>query len=289
MSDHISNMIGVDISKAHLDAHALPSGRAARFANNAAGIRKLAAWAGPAECVVYESTGPWHRAFEEPLAGELPLARVNALRAALRAGAGPGGEDGRGGREGAGQDGRGDGTAARGADDAGAARSRRTADGARRAGAGQVGKRRNRDSGTSRAWHHVGPRRIRTALITLSKAVLFTPRLDPPLCGCRSRLRSLDRHEGPAGAPKGRRACLPASNSLETPGGSRATSPHPSSTRSWSSACCVSARLPCRDFYTSRGAMVKPGASVGVSCPRRAKRRLRWTHRNTGAVRRVRR
>ena len=81
MSDHISNMIGVDISKAHLDAHAPPSGRAARFANNAAGIRKLAAWAGPAECVVYESTGPWHRAFEEPLAGELPLARVNALRA----------------------------------------------------------------------------------------------------------------------------------------------------------------------------------------------------------------
>ena len=48
MSDHTPNMIGVDISKAHLDAHALPSGRAARFANNAAGIRKLAAWAGPA-------------------------------------------------------------------------------------------------------------------------------------------------------------------------------------------------------------------------------------------------
>ncbi len=81
MSDHTSNTIGVDISKAHLDAHALPSGRAARCANNAAGIRKLAAWAGPAECVVYESTGPWHRALEEALAGELPLARVNALRA----------------------------------------------------------------------------------------------------------------------------------------------------------------------------------------------------------------
>ena len=43
MSDHTPNTVGVDISKAHLDAHALPSGRAERFANNAAGIRKLAA------------------------------------------------------------------------------------------------------------------------------------------------------------------------------------------------------------------------------------------------------
>ena len=40
------NMIGVDISKTHLDAHALPSGRTARFSNNAAGFKKLAAWAG---------------------------------------------------------------------------------------------------------------------------------------------------------------------------------------------------------------------------------------------------
>ena len=81
MSDHTPNTVGVDISKVHLDAHALPSGRAERFANNAAGIRKLAAWAGPADWVVYESTGPWHRALEEALAGELPLARVNAMRA----------------------------------------------------------------------------------------------------------------------------------------------------------------------------------------------------------------
>lgn len=81
MSDHTPNTIGVDISKTHLDAHALPSGRSARFANSAAGARKLAAWAGPAKCVVYESTGPWHRALEEALSGELPLSRVNALRA----------------------------------------------------------------------------------------------------------------------------------------------------------------------------------------------------------------
>ena len=81
MGDHTLNTVGVDISKAHLDAHALPSGRAERFANNAAGIRKLAAWAGATDWVVCESTGPWHRALEEALAGELPLSRVNAMRA----------------------------------------------------------------------------------------------------------------------------------------------------------------------------------------------------------------
>ena len=71
--------------------------------------------------VVYESTGPWHRALEEALAGELPLSRVNALRARRFAQALGQGEDGRGGRLGAGQDGRGDGAAARGAVDADAA------------------------------------------------------------------------------------------------------------------------------------------------------------------------
>ena len=56
--------------------------RSARFANNAAGIKRLAEWIGaPVQCVVYESTGPWHRALEEALADTLPLACVNALRA----------------------------------------------------------------------------------------------------------------------------------------------------------------------------------------------------------------
>ena len=81
MSAHTPSTVGVDISKAHLDAHALPSGLAARFSNDAAGFKKLAAWAGAADWVVYACTGPWHRAFEEALAGELPLARVNAMRA----------------------------------------------------------------------------------------------------------------------------------------------------------------------------------------------------------------
>ncbi len=82
MTQDTSKTVGVDISKAHLDVHEWPSGRSKRFPNNAAGFRALAAWIGPeVKCVVYESTGPWHRAMEEALAARLPLARVNAMRA----------------------------------------------------------------------------------------------------------------------------------------------------------------------------------------------------------------
>ena len=82
MNDHTADAVGVDISKAHLDAHRHATGEAARFANAADGFEELAAWiADPGAVVVYESTGPWHRDFEESLAGRLPLARVNALRA----------------------------------------------------------------------------------------------------------------------------------------------------------------------------------------------------------------
>ena len=82
MNHHTPNTIGVDISKAHLDAHELPSGRVRQFDNNAAGITKLVKWISPdVDCLVYESTGPFHRVLEETLAGTLPLARVNAARA----------------------------------------------------------------------------------------------------------------------------------------------------------------------------------------------------------------
>ena len=82
MNDHTADVVGVDISKAHLDAHRHSTGESARFANAATGFDELAAWVGDAATlVVYESTGPWHRAFEERLAGRLSLARVNALRA----------------------------------------------------------------------------------------------------------------------------------------------------------------------------------------------------------------
>ena len=82
MKEHTPNAIGVDISKARLDAHRLRDGEAARFGNDAAGFEKLARWIGSADCVVYEATGRYHRDFEEALAeAGLPLARANPLRA----------------------------------------------------------------------------------------------------------------------------------------------------------------------------------------------------------------
>ena len=81
MGDHTRNSVGVDVSKAHLDARRLPDGEGRRFANDAKGFKELAAWAGGTDVVVYESTGHCHRDFEEALAGRLPLARVNAMRA----------------------------------------------------------------------------------------------------------------------------------------------------------------------------------------------------------------
>ena len=75
--------VGIDISKTHLDAYMAPAGKAARFTNDAAGFNALIAWVDqPVRSVVYEPTGPWHRAFEEALlqAG-LPLARANPLQA----------------------------------------------------------------------------------------------------------------------------------------------------------------------------------------------------------------
>ena len=75
---------GVDISKDWLDIHLAPTGETRRFPNRKAGFRSLLGWleAQPAECIVHEPTGRWHRDFEQALidAG-LPLARVNPLQA----------------------------------------------------------------------------------------------------------------------------------------------------------------------------------------------------------------
>lgn len=71
--------VGIDISKARVDAYSAPEGRAARFSNDAAGLRKLIAWIGPqVRRVAYEPTGPFHRDFEDALlkAG-LPLYAIN--------------------------------------------------------------------------------------------------------------------------------------------------------------------------------------------------------------------
>ena len=75
--------VGIDISKAHLDAHRLADGRSARFDNDPAGFRALIDWIGtPVECVAYEATGPYHRNLEEALwKAKLPLSRVNPWQA----------------------------------------------------------------------------------------------------------------------------------------------------------------------------------------------------------------
>ena len=75
--------VGVDISKAHLDACRLPEGKAAKFTNDTAGFTALIAWAGSSvNCVAYEPTGPYHRDFERALCqAKLPLTKVNPWQA----------------------------------------------------------------------------------------------------------------------------------------------------------------------------------------------------------------
>ncbi len=76
--------IGIDISKAHFDAHRLPDRASRRFANSPDGFAGLKDWlAGwQVERIVFEASGAYTRAFEQSLwqAG-LPLARVNARQA----------------------------------------------------------------------------------------------------------------------------------------------------------------------------------------------------------------
>jgi transposase len=77
------NNIGVDISKSHLDVHWLEAGLTARFENTARGFRDLTKWlpkTGMAR-IVFEPTGPYHRAFEAALGNSLPLVKVNPLQA----------------------------------------------------------------------------------------------------------------------------------------------------------------------------------------------------------------
>ncbi len=82
MEQDTPNTVGVDISKAHLDAHRLRTGEAARFDNDATGFKELSRWIGSADRVVYEATGRYHRDFEEALVeAGLPLTRANPLRA----------------------------------------------------------------------------------------------------------------------------------------------------------------------------------------------------------------
>lgn len=79
------SVVGIDISKARLDAHRLPAGETLQFPNSPSGLQKLRRWlraAAPVELVVYEPTGHWHRALEEMLLTDgLAAAPVNPLQA----------------------------------------------------------------------------------------------------------------------------------------------------------------------------------------------------------------
>jgi len=64
-----NDTIGIDISKDHLDAHRMRDGERRRFANDKAGHGALIGWLGqPGARIVYEPTGPYHRALERRLA-----------------------------------------------------------------------------------------------------------------------------------------------------------------------------------------------------------------------------
>lgn len=75
--------IGVDISKDTLDVYRLPDGERRQFANDAAGHKALIAFIGKGVArIVFEPTGPYHRAFEAALARKgLPLVKVNPRQA----------------------------------------------------------------------------------------------------------------------------------------------------------------------------------------------------------------
>jgi transposase len=74
-------LIGVDVCKDFLDAHARPAGARQRFDNSPAGIDRLVAWARDfaPERIVFESTGPYQKAAVGALlAADLPAVVVNA-------------------------------------------------------------------------------------------------------------------------------------------------------------------------------------------------------------------
>ena len=75
--------IGVDISKDRLDVYRLPDGERRQFGNDAGGHKALIAFAGKGVArLVFEPTGPYHRAFEAALAKKgLPLVKVNPRQA----------------------------------------------------------------------------------------------------------------------------------------------------------------------------------------------------------------
>jgi transposase len=79
-----NDTIGVDVSKDHLEAHRLGDGESRRFANDRSGHRAFVKWLAqrPVERVVFEPTGPYHRAFERALGvAGVPYAKINPRQA----------------------------------------------------------------------------------------------------------------------------------------------------------------------------------------------------------------
>jgi len=79
-----NNTIGVDVSKDHLDAYRLNDGRSRRFVNDRGGLRAFVNWLAqtPVDRVVFEPTGPYHRASERTLGvAGVPYAKVNPRQA----------------------------------------------------------------------------------------------------------------------------------------------------------------------------------------------------------------
>ncbi len=77
----INSTIGVDISKDHLDAHRMSDGASQRFANDKQGHQAFLKWL-HGDRVVYEPTGPYHRALERRLAAAgKALVKVNPRQA----------------------------------------------------------------------------------------------------------------------------------------------------------------------------------------------------------------
>lgn len=76
--------IGVDISKATLDAHAYPNGQAQSFPNTPNGFKVLLKWLAKFDVVrvVFEPTGAYHHDFERALGkAGIALCKINPLQA----------------------------------------------------------------------------------------------------------------------------------------------------------------------------------------------------------------
>ncbi|MCD2176204.1 IS110 family transposase [Rhizobium sp. C4] len=72
--------IGADISKDHIDLHSLPDGQTLKVANDRKGFAAILKWIGArgVQRIVFEPTGPYHKAFERFMAVQgVPICKVN--------------------------------------------------------------------------------------------------------------------------------------------------------------------------------------------------------------------